>query len=130
VAAALIACGLGWILISESGDVEDGFSDSENLRIVSGPNGRILNLVIDREGVFLGEICIPREQLVDYLRADRARLAPDYIIVAGTEEAAYGDLPAALAAARSVFPKVDATVETRPLPVGTRRPRIGNPWTR
>lgn len=122
--SGFIALGLAFVLVR---DLRSDFPKSpwyDEAEMMSAPHGRVLSIVVEREGAFVGEICIPHRELAGYLQSHRAQLAPDYVIVAGTEEATYGDFATTFTAVRSVFRGVGATTETRSLPVGTRRPRL------
>lgn len=94
------------------------------METVSLPQGRVLSIVVEREGVFFGDVCVPPSELAAYLQSHRARIAPDYVIVFGTADASYGDFVTTFTTVRTIFRGIGATVDTRSLPPGTRVPRL------
>ncbi|MBI2513601.1 MAG: hypothetical protein HYV96_16675 [Opitutae bacterium] len=83
----------------------------------------MLYIVVEPDGVYIGKERVPPDEFADYLRARTRLFSPDYFIIAGTDAAQFGDVVRAFDAARGTF-RVDYMMETRPLPTGTRRPRI------
>ena len=121
ILALALAAGiaLSIILLGDFPEIAAPFYSNEE--IIEMPHGRVLNVVIEPEGIFLGDKCIPPVLFADYIQAHKAELIANYIIVTGTEDARYGDMVTAFVALRHTFKGVGATVETRPLPPGERR---------
>lgn len=46
----------------------------EEAEVMSAPHGRVLSIVVEREGAFVGDICIPHRELAGYLQAHRSQL--------------------------------------------------------
>jgi hypothetical protein len=91
--------------------------------IVSLPHGRVLYVVAEKEGAYVGDEFVPYPTFEQFIK-DRARFfSPDYVMVLGTAEARYGDVASAFAAVHSAT-HAPGTIVTRPIPVGTRRPVI------
>ena len=87
------------------------------------PVGRILHVVVEEDGAYIGKEFIPFLIFDRYLSEHRAELRPNYVIVIGTESARYGSAVQVYDLVRSIL-RVPSTIETRVLPAGTRRPAI------
>jgi hypothetical protein len=93
------------------------------LESISLPHGRILYIVVDEDGIYIGKEAIPVLGLRDYLIGHRSMLKPDYAVVCGTTHSRFGNAVQAIDAIRAIL-KVPYMLETRALPDGTRRPKI------
>jgi hypothetical protein len=87
------------------------------------PNGRVLNVIVEDDGAYIGKEFIPFILFEKYLKEHRSDLRANYVIVVGTESARYGSAVQVYDLARSIL-KVPSTIETRVLPNGTRRDAI------
>ena len=99
-------------------------------QIVHLPHGRVLYIVIEEDGFYLGKECVPFSELQKYLSDHQFQLKPDYVLICGISGAPFGRAVEALEATRSVF-KVPYTVDTITVPEGTRRGPIEvheHPW--
>jgi len=119
----LIIAGLfvGWLLLLSATEAK-GETDVSN-EIVHMPAGRILNVVVEEDGAYIGKEFIPFLLFEKHLKEHREELRANYVIVGGTENARYGSAVQVYDAVRSVL-RVPSTIETRVLPVGTRREAI------
>ena len=115
----LVACGflILWLLVwsRPALKVDQGI----NAEMMYMPHGRILNVVIEADGAYIGEEFIPLILLEKYFKEHRADLGANYVIVFGTESARYGSAVQAYDLARSIL-KLPSTIEPRVLPNGTR----------
>jgi hypothetical protein len=91
--------------------------------LVSVRHGRVLYVVAEKEGAYVGEEFVPYPMFEKFIK-DRARVfAPDYFIVLGTDEARYGDVASAFLALHSAT-HAPGTIATQTVPIGTRRPVV------
>lgn len=109
---------IGWMTFRPD-DVARHFpSGSEEIMFI--PSGRTLNIVVEEDGAYIGEEFIPFLLFDKYLKEHREQLRPRYVIVVGSENAKYGSAVQVFDSVRSIL-KVPSTIETRTVPVGTRR---------
>lgn len=123
--AVVIACFLAVYLLDDRPSEwrEARFPDESEQEIIEFPHGRVLYVIVEPEGVYIGAERISFEGFSDYLKARKRTLSPDFFIIAGTDTARYGDVVNAFITLRAVL-RVGYMLETRPLPTGTRRARI------
>jgi hypothetical protein len=93
------------------------------IKIVEAPHGRVLCVVVDDDGYYVGEEFIPFVLFRKYLQERGRDLKPDYAIVCGTESSRFGRAVDALDAVRAIL-KIKATMETTAIRDGTRRDPI------
>ena len=91
--------------------------------VVTLPHGRVLYVVCEAHGAYVGEEFVHFPDFDQFIR-DRSRVfSPDYLIVMATADSRYGDVAAVFASLHRAT-NVPGTIETRPVPHGTRRPVI------
>jgi len=93
--------------------------------IVFFPHGRVLYVVVENDGAYIGEEFIPFLLFDQFIKDHKRTLAPDYFIVIGTSEARYGNAVEVFASLRKII-GVDGTMRTYPAEPGTRRPAIAS----
>ena len=84
------------------------------------PHGRVLYVVVEKEGVYVGDAMVPITAFEEFLKREGSTLRPNYALVCGTDMARYGDVVKAYGAIRGVF-KIPAMIEPVAAVVGTRR---------
>ena len=97
--------------------------DGVRVEFTQMPSGRILNIVVEEDGAYIGKEFIPFPLFDKYLTEHRAMWRANYVIVGGTEYARYGAAVRVYDAVRNVL-RVPSSIETRALPSGTRRDAI------
>ncbi len=100
------------------------------MEIVAAPHGRIMYVIVEADGCFLGQQFVPFGEFRGYLNDHAAELAPDYVMVCGTDSSRFGRIVETLDSVRAVF-TVPSVMETRTRPDGTRRGpiEVGDaPW--
>lgn len=119
----LAVCGLivGWIFYSPNHRPID--QQVEAIEIVDMAGGRILNVVVEADGAYIGKEFIPFLLFEKYLKEHRREFRASYVIVVGTENAKFGSAVQVYDQVRGIL-KTPSTIETRVLRVGTRRPAI------
>lgn len=120
-----IACFLALYLLDDrrSSWRDARIADESEPEICEFPHGRVLYVIVEPEGVYIGEERISFENFPDYLKTRKRTLSPDFFIIAGTDTARYGDVVSVFGTLRATF-RAGYMLETRSLPLGTRRPRI------
>ena len=83
------------------------------------PGGRVLYVVVDSDGYYVGDEFVSFLLLDKYLKEHAEELRPDYCIVCGTRSCRYGHVVEALDSLRGDF-KVYSTVMPQAVPDGTR----------
>lgn len=119
----LVVCGLLVIWMLHPSAPEATGAPGVTAEIVHMPSGRILNVVVEEDGAYIGKEFMPFLLFEKHLKEHRGDLRASYVIVVGTENARYGSAVRIYDAVRSVL-RVPSTIETRVLPVGTRREAI------
>lgn len=110
-----------WVFLPSASEVTG--APDVNYEIVYMPMGRILNVVVEEDGAYIGKEFIPFLLFDKYLKEHRVEFRANYAIVVGTENARYGSAVQVYDMVRSDL-RVPSTIETRVLPVGTRREAI------
>lgn len=87
------------------------------------PHGRVLTVVVDEKAIYVGEDPISFARFGDWLRENRHRLKPDFVVVVGTDLARYGNVARAYAQVHEVW-TLPQIFETRSIAVGMRYPAI------
>jgi hypothetical protein len=95
----------------------------EEIKIIEVPHGRVFYVVVDNDGIYVGQEFIPFILFGKFLKERGGELKPDYAIVCGTESSRFGRAVEALDSIRANL-KIKATIETRAIPDGTRRDPI------
>ena len=97
-------------------------AESEVVKIAI-PHGRVLCVVVDDDGLYVGREFIPFILFRKFLSERGRSYKADYAFICGTESARFGRAVEALDAIRAVL-KINATMETRSMPNGTRRQAV------
>jgi hypothetical protein len=82
-------------------------------------HGRVLNVVVEDDGIYIGDEYVPFLLFRDFLIGNAKRLSPDSVIVYGTTTARFGQVVGALDACRAEL-KIYCTMGTRTIPANTR----------
>jgi hypothetical protein len=90
------------------------------LEVMELPHGRVLYVIVEREGVYLGEKFVPFPDFEKFLKDNQATLRPQHARVLGTESATYGNFISVFSTIRNTL-KIPATINTAALEPGTRR---------
>lgn len=123
LAAAILLGGflvVGTYLPDSRGKKGRGVSEEQSMEVLELPHGRILYVVVETDGCFLGREFVSFSDLRRYLNDHAAELLPDYVIVCGTAGSQFGRVVETLDSVRTVF-NVPSSMETGTLPEGTRR---------
>lgn len=82
--AVVIACFLAVYLLDDRPSEwrEARFPDESEQEIIEFPHGRVLYVIVEPEGVYIGEERISFEGFSDYLKARKRTLSPDFFIIA------------------------------------------------
>jgi hypothetical protein len=98
-------------------------SRGDHAEMIALPQGRVLTVVVDEKAVFVGENPIAFEMFGEFLRENREKLSPDYVMVFGTDLVRYGKVVEVYAAMHKVW-MVPQQIVTRSVTIGTRYPAI------
>ena len=121
ILAAVLVAGSWWLRRAEHVPKHaSGWPDPES---VSLPGGRVLYVVVDTDGYYVGEDFVPFFQLDSFLKRRASQLDPNYGIVCGTQSSRYGHVVEALDAVRANF-RIYATIRSEAIPNGMRRGAI------
>jgi hypothetical protein len=89
-------------------------------QVLELPHGRVLYVVVEEEGVYVGDDFVTFGDFENFLKGKVRALHPDFAKVGGTETARYGKVIQVYAAVRNVL-SISATLETSPFERGFRR---------
>lgn len=103
--------------------VEDTHKRVSPAEIVTLPHDRVLYVVCEQEGAYIGEEFVSFPGFEQFVKEHKTDLNPDYVIVAGTPDSRYGDVAAVFTALHRITGS-PGTIETQPVPSGTRRPAV------
>ena len=93
---------------------------SSESEVVALPHGRVLYLIVEESGVFVGDVRVPFSAFESFLLSHRMEFRADFVKVLGADLARYGQAVEVYTTVRNVL-KVPATIDTVPVPIGTRR---------
>jgi hypothetical protein len=88
--------------------------------VIEFAHGRVLYVVVDNDGIYVGQEFIPFILFDKFLKEHGGELKPDYAIVYGTESSRFGRAVEAIDSIRANL-KIKVTMVTRAVPDGTRR---------
>lgn len=102
--ASVIAAGLiaALLLGVRSGGGKRGVEERAP-EIVEIPRGRVMNVVIERDGPYVGSRAVPAKEFTVFVKAIAQRERIDHVLVYGRSDAKYGDFVAAYSALRDIF---------------------------
>ena len=95
-------------------------AQSDEVKMIALPHGRVLYVVVDNDGFYVGQEFVPFILFGKFLKEHAGELKPDYAIVCGTESSRFGRAVEAIDAIRANL-KIHYTMETRAMADGTRR---------
>ena len=120
VAATLLT---GFIVLMSIGGKYVKPFPKEDEDLIELPNGRVMYVVVEEEGAYIGDILIKFSDFGNQIGPYSKALKPDYFIVMGTNEARYGHFAEVYVAIKGAL-KIPGAVDTRAFDAGTRRPAI------
>lgn len=119
----LAVCGLIVVWIYQFPERKPEDRPTETIAFINMMGGRVLHVVVESDGAYIGEEFIPFLLFETYLNEHRRELRANYVVVVGTENAKFGSAVQVYDQVRGIL-KVPSTIETRVLPVGSRLPAI------
>jgi len=91
--------------------------------VSESPHGRILHVVVDQDGIYIGDRLVFFDDFHDYLIGYAREMHPDSAVVCGTRSSRFGRVAEALGTIRAVL-NITATMETRTFADGTRQEAV------